>query len=184
MQKPVALGAPHPCRVRGVVSCGSRCEYWNLLFLIIDCLAMSTTTATTTTTSHPPQVHCQMVVFLRHGVAQHNYRGADLTSPTLFDPSLTFQGKLGAVQAGEKIKAWLLLNRQSTTSEASSSSSLDLIVCSPLTRTLQTATLAFSRGEDYGNDRPVPVVCVENVREAFGMHYPDKRRERSLLVVG
>lgn len=135
---------------------------------------MSTAFSTTATTD-PQLVRSQTVVFLRHGVAQHNYRGANLASPTLFDPSLTLQGKQGAVQAGDTICAWFQSKR---------STAPDLIVCSPLTRTLQTASLAFVSGNSYARPAAVPLVCVENSREAFGMHYPDKRREKSILEVG
>ena len=140
------------------------------------------TTTFSTTTTDPQPVRSQTVVFLRHGVAQHNYRGANLTSPTLFDPSLTLQGKQGAVQAGETICAWFQKQQQQRNN---TSAAPDLIICSPLTRTLQTASLAFVPGSPPSYTRPtaVPLVCVENVREAFGMHYPDKRRERSILEV-
>ena len=117
------------------------------------------------------QGRSQRVIFLRHGVAQHNFHGADLHSPALVDPSLTYEGKLGAVQAGERVRQWLRRHEER----------IELVVCSPLTRTLQTATLAFLPGDEYNH--PVPIVCVENVREAFGMHTPDKRREKSLLMV-
>ena len=153
----------------------------SLLFLfLLGFFHISVMSATSSSTS-TDQVRSQSVVFLRHGVARHNFRGADLTSPTLFDPSLTYEGKLGAVQAGEKIKAWW--RKTSITAATTTRAPLELIVCSPLTRTLQTATLAFGFGEDYNAARSVPLVCVENVREAFGMHYPDKRRERSVLAV-
>ena len=117
------------------------------------------------------QTRTQTIVFLRHGVAAHNFRGAELTSPSLFDPSLTYDGKLAAVNAGERIKHWW---RQHN-------ASIDLILCSPLTRTLQTTSLAFLPDE-YSESSP-RILCVENLREAFGIHYPDKRRERSVLVV-
>ena len=143
---------------------------------------MSTTT-TTTTTDH--QVRAQTVVFLRHGVAQHNFQNADLFSPTLFDPSLTYDGKLSAVRAGEKIKTWCKNKpTTSTTTTTTGKTTIDMIVCSPLTRTLQTASLAFMPGEEYAaGEQYYPILCTENVREAFGMHYPDKRRERSVLAV-
>lgn len=119
------------------------------------------------------EVREQTVVFVRHAVAKHNYRGADHCSPTLFDPSLTPEGKISAVQAGDKIKAWWKRNGKR----------IEVVVCSPLSRTLQTATLAFLPGEDYEGDGGVPFLCAENVREAYGIHYPDKRRERSVLMV-
>mmetsp|Transcript_25441 Transcript_25441/g.48206 ORF Transcript_25441/g.48206 Transcript_25441/m.48206 type:complete len:255 (+) Transcript_25441:113-877(+) len=149
---------------------------------------------TTTATTSSSAVTTQTVVFLRHGVAEHNVRGANLTSPTLWDPSLTLEGKVSAVRAGETIKQWW--KQQSTqqftqqwTAAASSGSSskivnkIDLIVCSPLSRTLQTAALAFVPDPPYATASAAPpLVCVEAVREAYGVHYPDRRRKRSVLM--
>mmetsp|Transcript_26587 Transcript_26587/g.56552 ORF Transcript_26587/g.56552 Transcript_26587/m.56552 type:complete len:319 (-) Transcript_26587:334-1290(-) len=81
---------------------------------------------------------------------------------------------------------------------------IELVVCSPLTRCLQTASHvfpshfegdaeaspgrpAFSKiADDDGNDLHVlrgdcRVCCHGDAREAFGMHYPDKRSPLSLL---
>lgn len=113
-------------------------------------------------------------MFLRHGVAHHNFHGADLRSPQLFDPPLTRDGKISAVQAGDKIQYWW--------STTQGGNRIETVITSPLSRTLQTATLAFLPGEAYGEEC-VPFLCVENVREAYGMHYPDKRRKRSVLMV-
>eukprot|EP00980_Cylindrotheca_fusiformis_P009748 scaffold2149_cov187-Cylindrotheca_fusiformis.AAC.26 len=45
--------------------------------------------------------------------------------------------------------------------------------------------IAFLPGNCYAsneeNKKEPPIVCNELVREAFGMHYPDKRREKSVL---
>ena len=160
----------------------------------------------------------QTVVFLRHGIAQHNYSGANLTSPTLFDPPLVHAGKVGALEAGQKIQLWFLSTK--------GISSPELVISSPLTRCLQTASLAFLPGDRYSTqtnptptapttsqdhsmdpDRPAgerrvakdaeqdvvvrattpslrtPIVCVEYVREAYGIHYPDRRRPLSVLKV-
>lgn len=98
----------------------------------------------------------------------------DLQDPYFFDPPLLPRGKVGAVEAGEAIHTWWHTTQAGEVPE--------LIVTSPLTRCLQTATLAFLPHE-YQH-QPTPLVCVEGVREAFGTHYPDQRRERSLLQVG
>ncbi|KAL7542528.1 hypothetical protein ACHAXR_011894 [Thalassiosira sp. AJA248-18] len=75
---------------------------------------------------------------------------------------------------------------------------IELIVCSPLTRCLQTASLIFpsyfasSAEEHHGLDKNVHhrgvllkrncrVCCHGDVREAYGMHYPDKRSPLSQL---
>ena len=196
----------------------------------------------------------QTVVFLRHGVAQHNYRGADLTSPKLFDPPLVPAGKMGALEAGQKIQFWFLSNNNNNNiNNSNNNKTIELVLSSPLTRCLQTAVLAFLPGDRYNdndcnrkqdnnsqtlptqqnpqqqlrdntlpqqqqqqpqqgdnnnnsdqkanqtmtpcpdmasNDTSssslggaIPIVCVEQVREAFGIHYPDKRRPLSLLKV-
>lgn len=140
--------------------------------------AGSSKTATTTTTSTASRV--QTVIFVRHGVAQHNFHGADLSSPSLFDPPLVQEGKVGALSSGQKIKLWLLQTYQLT---------VELVICSPLTRCLQTAVLAFLPGEydstihgtTTTRSKCVPFLCMEEVREAYGKHYPDKRRPKSFL---
>jgi len=129
------------------------------------------------------QQRVQTVVFVRHGVARHNVLGADgrrpnLEDPALWDPPLLLEGKLGAVQVGQAIQTWW------RTTQAGEQ--IDLIVTSPLTRCIQTATLAFLPGDRYndaagGDPASAQLVCKEDVREAFGKHYPDKRREKSVL---
>jgi hypothetical protein len=71
------------------------------------------------------------------------------------------------------------------------SSTIDLVICSPLTRCLQTASHIFpsyfSSNHSYPDtseprigayvlDRNCTVCCHEDVREAHGKHYSDKRR--------
>ncbi len=126
----------------------------------------------------------QTVVFLRHGVAKHN-----VIDPTtgkqpvgLLDPPLIVTGKTAAVQAGCTIQSWW------KNCSNSSSDSIELIVTSPLTRCLQTTTLAFLiPPADYDDDyrqSPPTVVCKEDVREAFGMNWEDRLLgEKSLLEV-
>ena len=121
-------------------------------------------------------VRVQKVVLMRHAVAQHNMPGSDIKSPALFDPPLLAQGKIEAVQAGERVRAWW---RDHTRNDG-----VDLIVVSPLTRCIQTATLAFLPGDDYNSLKAPEMVCAEDVREACGIHYPDKQRQKSLLQVG
>lgn len=77
---------------------------------------------------------------------------------------------------------------------------VELVICSPLTRCIQTSQFAFPDhfveksqnildGSHHNNALDEPqdkrgvvlesncrVFCHEGVREAFGMHYPDKRR--------
>lgn len=115
----------------------------------------------------------QTVVFLRHGVAQHNFHGANLYDPALWDPPLTLQGRADAVTAGQMIQTWFKTTQCDAT--------IDLIVTSPLTRCLQTATIAFLPPVLGRYDDDVARECHEGVREACGIHYPDKRRARSVL---
>lgn len=122
----------------------------------------------------------QRVTFIRHGVARHNLPDPttglppNCEDPRLLDPPLVYQGKQQALAAGEEFKKWW---RRKCPGEP-----LELIVSSPLTRCLQTATLGFLVGDSYTEDLPEPKFhCTEMVREAYGMHYPDKRRNKSLL---
>ncbi|CAB9508557.1 phosphoglycerate mutase [Seminavis robusta] len=117
----------------------------------------------------------QTIMFLRHGVAKHNLpdpvTGAspNLRSPTLWDPPLVTQGMKQALSVRERLADGPL-------------QSVDLIIASPLTRCLQTAHLVFFPPGTSSYDKdPIPLTCMEQVREAYGMHYPDKRRDKSLL---
>jgi broad specificity phosphatase PhoE len=80
-------------------------------------------------------------------------------------------------QAGEILRRWW-----ETTQFGEE---IELIITSPLTRCIQTSMIAFLPGDCYAsneiNRNEPPMVCTEMVREAFGMHYPDKRREKSVL---
>jgi hypothetical protein len=100
-------------------------------------------------------------------------RPPNLFDPALLDPSLVLRGKTAAVEVGERIRAWWHATQLGE--------SIQLIITSPLTRCIQTAVLAFLPGNDYGSS--TPFVCLEGVREAFGSHYPDQRRAKSVLLV-
>ena len=145
----------------------------------------------------------QTIVLMRHGVAAHNFEGADLHSPSLFDPALTQHGKMAAVQAGDKVRLWWQtakkanrIPQSSGAASANGGTRMELIVSSPLTRCLQTSFYAFCvPGDDYNDNdngntsgnhqhpHTPPVLCVENLREACGRHYPDQRRTKSALEV-
>lgn len=130
----------------------------------------------------PPQFEekRQTVVFVRHGVARHNLldsktgKPADVKDPNLFDPPLLLEGKKQAVEVGERIRVWW------HTTQAGEQ--LELVISSPLTRCLQTTGLAFLGGDRYTKDLPEPTLaCMDAVREAYGMSYPDRRRNRDML---
>lgn len=125
-----------------------------------------------------PSAKKQEVVFIRHGIARHNIvdvttgKAPDLKDPRLFDPPLILEGKRQALDVGEKLRHWRAHRREN----------LELVVTSPLSRCLQTASLAFLPGDQY-DSRPPVFACVELVREAYGRHYPDRRRKKSELKV-
>ena len=114
----------------------------------------------------------QTLVFIRHGVARHNFEGADLRDPALFDPPLVPEGRGHVAMAGHSIRRFFqVLGRE-----------IGVVLTSPLTRCLQTSSLAFLPGDDYSTER-TKIVCCEELREAYGVHYPDKRRSKSDLEV-
>lgn len=112
----------------------------------------------------------QTVVFVRHGVALHNlHANRSLHDPCFVDSPLVEAGKLQAVGMGIKVTEWM-------------EDRIDLIIVSPLSRCIETAFAGFFPGS-YKQASPPRFVCHEDVREAYGMHYPDKRREKSTLEV-
>jgi Histidine phosphatase superfamily (branch 1) len=123
----------------------------------------------------------QTIAFIRHGVARHNVidrhgNPPNLKNPELFDPPLILQGKMQAVEVGEKLRIWW---RTTQVGEY-----IELVITSPLTRCLQTTALAFHAGEYYTNALPEPTIaCMDLVREAYGMSYPDRRRSLEFLRV-
>jgi broad specificity phosphatase PhoE len=123
----------------------------------------------------------QTVAFIRHGVACHNVldrhgKAPNLKDPDLFDPPLVLEGKLQAVEVGEKLRIWW---RTTQVGEY-----IELVITSPLTRCLQTTALAFEAGEYYTKGLPEPqIACMDVLREAYGMSYPDRRRSLEFLKV-
>jgi hypothetical protein len=127
----------------------------------------------------------QLVAFVRHGVARHNLldpvsqQPPRLEDPDLWDPPLVYQGKLQALEAGERTRIWWKTTQLGE--------EIELIVTSPLTRCIQTTMLGFLPGDAYTNKESRQgepnIYCTELVREAFGQHYPDKRRGKSVLQV-
>ncbi|KAL3773797.1 hypothetical protein ACHAWO_006596 [Cyclotella atomus] len=137
--------------------------------------------------STPPP---KTIYLIRHGVAKHNLpdpitgeRPDIANDASLTDPPLVRQGILQAQVLGQNLKRCGIAN------------AVELVICSPLTRCIQTARFAFpdhfieksqnamDDALDEPQDKPGVVLgrncrvfCHEGVREAFGMHYPDKRR--------
>mmetsp|Transcript_1095 Transcript_1095/g.1875 ORF Transcript_1095/g.1875 Transcript_1095/m.1875 type:complete len:307 (+) Transcript_1095:80-1000(+) len=183
---------------------------------------------TSTSKTPPPTTPIAKTIYIiRHGLARHNvpdYQTGErpnLLDPKYTDPSLIRQGELQARVLGEHLRRRGLLvasagGIDSNISGSNESSNhlrpplrpIELVVCSPLTRCLQTAShifpsyfnesvegvtssseqqSIFSRKKGHcGNKIHVlngdnRVCCHGDVREAYGMHYPDKRSPLSQL---
>ena len=103
---------------------------------------------------------------IRHGQGFHNtdflkFGRSAYYDPEKADPHLT---QIGISQAEFLNKHWGELNN------------IDVVLVSPLSRCLQTATHIF-KGVD------VPMIALENAREyPMGQQYSNKRSQKSLLV--
>jgi hypothetical protein len=169
----------------------------------------TTTTAPTKVDNH---IKVQTLVFIRHGIAAHNIT-QNYSDPNMIDAPLVMEGKVRSIQTGIDVKNWFRTRKQqqkqpnnSNNTSKGSKSNIDLFVTSPLTRCIQTMTIAFLPGDDYTDDDDddyatvntdsvittpqqkqlkslIPIICHEDVREAFGTNYPDKRRSKSILKV-
>ena len=181
--------------------------------------------------------NAKTITLIRHGVAHHNLHdeqtGAkpNLRDPKFTDSPLTQQGKLQAIQLGERLKRRGVVcpdgdtvnisdasdsnNAGCTSSEnvnnpmngdgmdldvgvhnyngncgSKDAQTIELVICSPLTRCLQTASHIFpsyfhsscpSSDEQFRSgvfvlDKKCRVCCHGDVREAYGINYSDKRR--------
>ncbi len=163
-----------------------------------------------------PPLTTRTITLIRHGVALHNNcdekTGAkpNLHDPKYTDSPLTRRSELQAIQLGERLRQLGLVQSYSEdtanggvtsevvsdgcrlSSDAEDSSTIELVICSPLTRCLQTASHIFPSyfrsnhlspdtseskiGAYYLLDRKCTVCCHEDVREAHGKNYSDKRR--------
>lgn len=163
------------------------------------------------------------ITLIRHGVAYHNVRDAQTgetpnhLDPKLTDPPLVRQGEMQARVLGDELTRRGMighrggslddicsvsvagvgaLNADGMDVDVGGQDKIELVVSSPLTRCLQTASLIFpsyfasshpspavTRGAlaVEGNDevhvlhRNVVCCCHGDLREAYGIHYPDKR---------
>lgn len=131
------------------------------------------------------------IYLIRHGVAEHNVRDPQTgEKPNLFDtkftdPPLIRQGEVQASLLGEQLR-----KRGLVANNYNANKTIELVVSSPLTRCLQTATHIFPsyyfRSDGISSkvsslspfllNKSCTVCCHGDVREAYGMHYPDKRR--------
>ncbi|KAL3801642.1 hypothetical protein HJC23_013147 [Cyclotella cryptica] len=185
------------------------------------------------TDSHPTvnaaNAQPKTVYLIRHGVAKHNICNPETgerpdiaNDVTLTDPPLVRQGVWQAQVLGENLRrrgiaAEKGFDQTMDVESCDGAATVELVVCSPLTRCLQTASYVFPghftrhrnhdtsacsnhsnnhKSESISNEytiirsRKTPltilngdcrVFCHEDVREAFGMHYPDKRSPLSHL---
>lgn len=102
---------------------------------------------------------------IRHGVAQHNINYFKYGSKTFSDPNFvdTHLVSEGYQQAKHLHDTWTNID------------SIELVIVSPLQRTLQTAVEIFK-------DRSIPIVALDYVREfPLGGHTCNKRSSLELL---
>lgn len=108
----------------------------------------------------------KLVYCIRHGLSQHNVNYMKYGSQTFYDPKFTDTSLLdeGFQQAETLRKTWSKL------------SDIEVVIVSPLLRTLQTATELFK-------DVQVPIVALESVREyPRGLHTCNKRSSKEYLM--
>jgi broad specificity phosphatase PhoE len=111
------------------------------------------------------------LTLLRHGQGTHNHaafnHGIGIYHDIAYhDAPLNETGREQCLEAGQVLADLGLLP------------SFDLVLVSPLTRTLQTATLVFSTLEGAAP----PMEACELIREAYGLHHCDSRSSLSMLV--
>jgi len=113
---------------------------------------------------------------IRHGLAEHNINYLKYGLETFYDPnfvdtSLVEEGFKQAVNLGE---TWL--NKKDPSGTGSNKKDIELVVVSPLKRTLQTASEIFK-------DTDIPIISFELVREfPIGGHTCNKRSDKEYLM--
>ena len=103
---------------------------------------------------------------IRHGLSQHNVNYTKYGSQTFYDPVFTDTTLLkeGFQQAVNLRNTWSKL------------SEIELVIVSPLMRTLQTASTLFK-------GQTIPIIALENVREyPMGKQTCNKRSLKSDLI--
>lgn len=142
------------------------------------------------------------IYLIRHGVAEHNVpdpqtgERPNLFDPNNIDPPLIRQGEVQASDLGEQLrKRGLVATNADNEMDVEGANNahnktIELVVSSPLTRCLQTASHIFpsyyfksdeislktSSSSPFLLNKSCTTCCHGDVREAYGMHYPDKRR--------
>lgn len=113
---------------------------------------------------------------IRHGLAEHNVNYLKYGCKTFYDPNFvdTSLVEEGFKQASNLGETWL--NKKDPSETGSAISDIELVIVSPLKRTLQTATEIFK-------DKSVPIISFELAREyPIGGHTCNKRSEKEYLM--
>jgi broad specificity phosphatase PhoE len=108
----------------------------------------------------------KLLYCIRHGIAEHNVNYLKYGSKTFYDPKFsdTSLVKEGVQQARNLRNSWLNLK------------DIELVIVSPLKRTLQTATEIFK-------DHSVPIIALDYSREyPLGEHTCNKRSSKELYM--
>ncbi len=153
----------------------------------------------------------QTMYLIRHGVAYHNLPFRSISKdgkankmhlPNKQDPRYT-DSKLvlpiahqQARKAGQILKKALINNNDMQNSQGGDNEKfhLDGVIVSPLSRCLETAYFVVDElieDNEHKNKQDqlsqihssFPWICKEDLREAFGIHYSDKRSCKSNLQV-
>jgi broad specificity phosphatase PhoE len=135
-----------------------------------------------------PAAQPLVVHFVRHGQATHNVRAevareagcsheefiAAMKADDEVDAELTHEGREQARAAAAKLAS----RQQLGPGEGGGLAHLELIVCSPLSRAVETASLVFGEHAERG----VPFVSYEGLREWNGYLLNAQRRPRVHLA--
>ena len=108
----------------------------------------------------------KLLYCIRHGIAEHNVNYLKYGVQTFYDPKFTDTSlvKEGFQQARNLRNSWLNLK------------DIELVIVSPLKRTLQTATEIFK-------DHSVPIIALDYSREyPLGEHTCNKRSSKELYM--
>ncbi|XP_031377758.1 phosphoglycerate mutase-like protein [Punica granatum] len=112
-----------------------------------------------------PYQNCKIVHWVRHAEGIHNVESEKnhdaLLSSVLLDAQLSPRGWQQVNDLHKHVRDSGLLKR------------IDLVVTSPLSRTMQTATGVFGQSDE---SEKLPFLAVELCRERLGVHPCDKRR--------
>ena len=113
---------------------------------------------------------------IRHGLAEHNVNYLKYGCKTFYDPNFVDTSLVedGFKQASNLGETWL--NKKDPSGTGSNIDDIELVVVSPLKRTLQTATEIFKNID-------IPIISFELAREyPIGGHTCNKRSQKEYLM--